>query len=103
MTFLFIHLKISRSHDYTRKIRNRKQSSYQALLASYSEKIQTILELKESRQELIDTLENALNIVDLWAPDYSKDEIRESDIGELAALSMMRQSMEKTLIKAKKL
>ncbi|MBL4654167.1 MAG: hypothetical protein JKY53_15085 [Flavobacteriales bacterium] len=59
--------------------------------------------MKESRQELIDTLENALNIVDLWAPDYSKDEIRESDIGELAALSMMRQSMEKTLIKAKKL
>jgi len=52
--------------------------------------------------DLLKACQRALNIVDLWAPNYSDDQIKEEHIGELAALSMMRQGFEKAIQKALK-
>ena len=52
--------------------------------------------------ELLDACIKAMSLVDLWAPNYSKEEIKEEHIGELAALSMMRMSLENAINKATK-
>jgi hypothetical protein len=50
--------------------------------------------------ELLEAAINAIRIVDLWAPNYSEKQIKECEIGELAALSIMRQSLELAIKKA---
>jgi len=56
--------------------------------------------------EFLEALQSAMKIVELWAPDYSDENfdktINESEIGELAALSNMRQAFEKVIEKALK-
>lgn len=52
--------------------------------------------------ELLEALQHSLNIVDLWMPNYSVEEIKECEIGELAALSNMRYNIENAIKKATK-
>ena len=59
----------------------------------------TLIEKGKLYDEAVEALKGAMRIVDLWSPNYSKDQINESEIGELAALSMMRKSFEETLEK----
>lgn len=50
--------------------------------------------------DLLEACIRAINIVELWAPTYSEKELKETHIGELAALSMMRQALELAIKKA---
>ena len=58
-------------------------------------------ELLERYNEAVEACNAAMRVVDLWAPNYSKDEIKESEIGEIAALSMMRKYFEQVINKHK--
>ena len=55
------------------------------------------VDLQAQNDKMREALEGAMRIKDLWAPSYSKENIKESEISELAALSMMRQNIEKAL------
>lgn len=52
--------------------------------------------------DLLEAVQNAMRIVDLWKAPDSLEEIKIGHVGELAALSMMRQGFEKAIEKALK-
>ena len=52
--------------------------------------------------DLLEAAIKAIELVDLWAPNFSNEEIKECHIGELAALSNMRTELEKSIKKATK-
>ena len=54
------------------------------------------------KQEMLGALKGAIDIVDLWHPNLTKEYIEECDMGELAALSNMRSLFERLIEKASK-
>ena len=56
--------------------------------------------LMAAAPDMLEALRAAMRVVDLWSPNYSKENMEPSEIGELAALSMMRQNIEKAIAKA---
>ena len=64
------------------------------------EEVKKVINLLSVTPELLEACESAMRIVDLWAPSYSNEEIKECDISEIAALAMMRQTFEKVIKKA---
>ena len=44
--------------------------------------------------ELVNSIESAMRIANIWAIDYANLNVQECNIGEVAALSMMRQTFE---------
>lgn len=54
---------------------------------------------EEEKRELVEAIKKALDIVELWSPVPTMERIQEQDIGEFAALAMMRQTFEKLLQK----
>ena len=76
-----------------------------AKISQFSKSEDTIIanaKLIAAAPELLEACQEAMRIVDLWSPSYSKENIKESDISELAALSLMRRSIEQSLKKATK-
>jgi hypothetical protein len=58
-------------------------------------------DLLEASPDLLEACENALRIVDLWEPPNDIESIKECDIGEYAALAIMRKKIELAIKKAK--
>jgi hypothetical protein len=60
---------------------------------------QEIEHLKADKKELVEAITKAMSIVELWSPIPTTEQIQDQHIGELSALSIMRQNFEQLIQK----